>query len=203
MNFNYINYSGDLSFIYLNGLFLKFFFNLNFLYNFFIYYNSYYRFVVSSQKNKSFVNFSNKKIYKQKGTGKARAGSLSSPLRVKGGKTFPNLYYINYKLNFNKLSYIISYFILYSNLIINNNFYIIEDFFFLEVKTKLIKHLFKDFNSLKIILLSIKIEKNFFLSLINFKFLKLYYFFNFNPLIFLKYSNLFISKSCLNFIFND
>ena len=41
-----------------------------------------------SCKGRSDVSFSNKKPWKQKGTGRARAGSLRSPLWRKGGVTF-------------------------------------------------------------------------------------------------------------------
>ncbi|MGX7582987.1 50S ribosomal protein L4 [Candidatus Vidania fulgoroideorum] len=45
---------------------------------------------ISKQKNRGEISFSNKKPWKQKGTGRARAGRKSSPLWVKGGRVFPN-----------------------------------------------------------------------------------------------------------------
>lgn len=51
-------------------------------------------------KEKGEINFSTRKIKRQKGTGTARAGSLKSPLFRKGGRVFgpkPHLYHI--KLN--------------------------------------------------------------------------------------------------------
>lgn len=46
--------------------------------------------VISKQKTRGEVNFSNKKPWKQKGTGSARAGRKSSPLWIKGGRSFSN-----------------------------------------------------------------------------------------------------------------
>ncbi|WDI79329.1 50S ribosomal protein L4 [Candidatus Vidania fulgoroideae] len=46
--------------------------------------------LISKQKNRGEVSFSNKKPWKQKGTGSARAGRKSSPLWRKGGRSFPN-----------------------------------------------------------------------------------------------------------------
>src|SRR5687767_8446737 len=43
------------------------------------------------QKSRGEINKSNKKPWKQKGTGRARAGRASSPLWRGGGKIFPNL----------------------------------------------------------------------------------------------------------------
>ncbi|AGS33177.1 50S ribosomal subunit protein L4 [Candidatus Nasuia deltocephalinicola str. NAS-ALF] len=200
MFLNYIDSLGNIKNFYINGLFLKNFFNLNILYQFMLYYNLFYRINKSAQKNRSQVNFSTKKIYKQKGTGKSRAGSLSSPLRIKGGRSFPNLYYIKYKINFNRSCYKFSFFIIYSNIILNSFFYIIEDLFFFEFKTKFSKYTF-DFNY-NFIFLTIKIEKNFLLSSKNFKFIKIIYFFNFNPLLLIKNYKIFITRSCFEYFLN-
>ena len=43
------------------------------------------------QKTRGEVNKSNKKPWRQKGTGRARAGRASSPLWRGGGRIFPNL----------------------------------------------------------------------------------------------------------------
>ena len=44
-----------------------------------------------AQKPRGEINKSNKKPWRQKGTGRARAGRASSPLWRGGGKIFPNL----------------------------------------------------------------------------------------------------------------
>ncbi len=203
MNFNYIDFTGKINIFLFNGIILKNFFNLNLLYQFIISYNCFYRINKSVQKNRSFVNYSTRKIYKQKGTGKSRAGSLSSSIKIKGSKAFPNIYYINYFCNFNKKNYKLSYFLIYSNLFFNNFFFILEDFFFIDIKSKLLFFYLKNININNFFILTIKINKNFFFSLINFKKIKLFYFFNFNPIILLKYNKLIITRSCFDFFLND
>ncbi|WP_259288831.1 50S ribosomal protein L4 [Candidatus Nasuia deltocephalinicola] len=204
MNFSYIDSKGNISILLLNGIILKNFFNLNLIYQFVVLYNSFYRGNKSVQKNRSFINYSTKKLYKQKGTGKSRAGSLSSCVRIKGSRAFPNIYYTNYFCNFNKKIYKLSYFLIYSNLFFNNFFFILEDFFFIDIKSKLLFFYFKSiFYISNFFILTIKINKNFFFSLINFKKIKLFYFFNFNPINLLKYNKLIITRSCFDYFFND
>jgi len=57
--------------------------------------------IISKQKTRGEVSFSNKKPWKQKGTGSARAGRKSSPLWIKGGRSFSNKGNI-YKSKINK-----------------------------------------------------------------------------------------------------
>ena len=59
----------------------------------------------SSQKNRAGVNKSTKKPWKQKGTGRARAGMASSPLWRGGGRTFPNSPDQNFTQKINRKMY--------------------------------------------------------------------------------------------------
>ena len=54
-----------------------------------------------AQKDRGEVKHSTKKPWRQKGTGRARAGMTSSPLWRGGGRIFPNRPYIN-RLSFQK-----------------------------------------------------------------------------------------------------
>ena len=54
------------------------------------------------QKTRGEINKSNKKPWKQKGTGRARAGRASSPLWRGGGKIFPNLPEENFSHKLNR-----------------------------------------------------------------------------------------------------
>ncbi len=57
------------------------------------------------QKNRAEVNHSTRKPWRQKGTGRARAGMTSSPLWRGGGRAFPNLPDENYSQKVNKKAY--------------------------------------------------------------------------------------------------
>ena len=58
-----------------------------------------------AQKNREAVKHSTKKPWRQKGTGRARAGSTSSPLWRGGGRTFPNSPDENFSHKVNKKMY--------------------------------------------------------------------------------------------------
>ncbi len=58
-----------------------------------------------AQKNREAVHHSTKKPWRQKGTGRARAGSTSSPLWRGGGRTFPNKADENFSHKVNKKMY--------------------------------------------------------------------------------------------------
>jgi len=58
-----------------------------------------------AQKNREAVHHSTKKPFRQKGTGRARAGMTSSPLWRGGGRTFPNSPDENFSQKVNKKMY--------------------------------------------------------------------------------------------------
>lgn len=99
----------------------------------------------SQTKEKNEVIASTKKIKKQKGTGTARAGSVKSPTRKGGGRTFgPKPRDYSFKLN-KKVKNIARLSALVHKLK-SDNFIVIEDFDFEQPKTKNIVDLKKNFN---------------------------------------------------------
>jgi len=60
------------------------------------------RMVVAHTKTRGERRGSTRKIYKQKGTGRARAGSARSPIRKKGGLAFGPRNTVNFTLSMNK-----------------------------------------------------------------------------------------------------
>ncbi|MGX7589507.1 50S ribosomal protein L4 [Candidatus Vidania fulgoroideorum] len=101
--------------------------------------------MTSKQKSRGEVNFSNIKPWKQKGTGKARAGSKSSPIWRGGGKIFPNIP-LKFKKKINKrLNKKIFFFLFKKGFDIKKIFFIkiprfeYKTFLFLEFLNNLIK----------------------------------------------------------------
>lgn len=117
-----------------------------------------------SQKNRSEVSGSTRKPWRQKGTGRARSGSVKSPIWRSGGVTFaakPKEHHqkINKKMYRGAIKSILS------QLICDNRLFFIEDFFLPVPKTKLFLEKIKKIALDKSVLILVKdIDKNIFLS---------------------------------------
>lgn len=89
----------------------------------------------ASTKTRSEVSGGGKKPWRQKGTGRARAGSKTSPLWRKGGVVFgpkPRDYSYTIPKKVKSLGLKMAL----SSKVMSNNFYIIRDFGFQDIKTK-------------------------------------------------------------------
>ncbi|BFI91132.1 50S ribosomal protein L4 [Enterobacterales bacterium endosymbiont of Anomoneura mori] len=116
-----------------------------------------------SQKNKSEVIGSNKKPWRQKGTGRARAGSSKSPIWRSGGVTFaskPN----NKKIKINKKMYRGAIKCILSELIRQNRLIILNNLIIELPKTNIFLKKIKNILKEKILIITKKIDKNLFLS---------------------------------------
>ena len=91
-----------------------------------------------AQKARGEVNKSNKKPWKQKGTGRARAGRASSPLWRGGGKIFPNLPDENFTQKLNRKMYRAGVCSILSQLAREERLAVIEKFTLETPKTKLL-----------------------------------------------------------------
>lgn len=117
-----------------------------------------------AQKSRSEVTGSNKKPWRQKGTGRARSGSVKSPIWRSGGVTFaskPKKYYqkINKKMYRGAIKSILS------KLIDDNRLFLIEDFFLKQPKTKfLLEKIRKIASNKSVLIITDTIDKNTFLS---------------------------------------
>ena len=89
------------------------------------------------QKDRSEVRHSTKKPFKQKGTGRARAGMTSSPLWRGGGKVFPNSPEENFSQKVNKKMYRAGIRSILSQLARENRISIVDEFTLEAPKTKL------------------------------------------------------------------
>lgn len=105
-----------------------------------------------SQKNRSEVVGSTKKPWRQKGTGRARSGSVKSPIWRSGGVTFaakPKLYAqkINKKMYRGAIRSILS------KLVYDNRLFLVKNLFIKEPKTKLLLEKLKKITSKKSVLI--------------------------------------------------
>src|SRR3989344_168558 len=94
-------------------------------------------------KNKGEVRGGGKKPWAQKGTGRARHGSIRSPIWKGGGVTFGPLSIRNYKTKINKKTKRLALKMCLSDRAKNNALVVVEDFNFAEPKTKLFANFLK------------------------------------------------------------
>ncbi|MEY3981487.1 MAG: ribosomal subunit protein [Pseudomonadota bacterium] len=90
------------------------------------------------QKGRAEINKSTKKPWRQKGTGRARAGRASSPLWRGGGKIFPNLPDENFSHKVNKKMYRAGVRSILSQLAREDRLAVVEKFEVEAPKTKLV-----------------------------------------------------------------
>ncbi|AIL32040.1 50S ribosomal protein L4 [Basilea psittacipulmonis] len=89
-----------------------------------------------AQKDRATVKHSTKKPWKQKGTGRARAGMTSSPLWRGGGRTFPNSPDENFTHKVNKKMYRGGMKSILSQLVREDRLAVVDSFTFDSPKTK-------------------------------------------------------------------
>ena len=92
----------------------------------------------SKQKDRGEVRHSTKKPWRQKGTGRARAGMTSSPLWRGGGKIFPNTGEENYSQKVNRKMYRAGMASILSQLAREDRIRVVDEFKVEHPKTKLL-----------------------------------------------------------------
>src|SRR5688500_3075634 len=97
-----------------------------------------------AQKGRSDVAKSTRKPWRQKGTGRARAGMASSPLWRGGGKVFPNSPTENFSHKVNRKMYRAGIGAILSQLVRENRMSVVEDFTVDAPKTKALASKLKD-----------------------------------------------------------
>ena len=122
----------------------------------------------SSQKNRSDVRGGGKKPWKQKGTGRARAGTTRGPIWRGGGVTFASGKR-NYSEKINKKMYNGAMRSIMSELIRNDKVVAIDKLDLKEIKTKEISNLLKEHNLESVLIITNKIDEKLFLSARNIK----------------------------------
>jgi large subunit ribosomal protein L4 len=116
------------------------------------------------QKARGEVNKSNKKPWRQKGTGRARAGRASSPLWRGGGKIFPNLPDENFTHKVNRKMYRAGMGAILSQLAREDRLAVVERFTLDAPKTKLLAQKLKGMGLDDVLIVTDSVDDNLRLS---------------------------------------
>ena len=117
-----------------------------------------------AQKDRGAVRHSTKKPWRQKGTGRARAGMTSSPLWRGGGKIFPNSPDENFSQKVNRKMYRAGMASILSQLAREDRIRVVEDFTLEQPKTKLLAQKVKAMGLDEVLLITDEIDRNLELS---------------------------------------
>jgi len=117
-----------------------------------------------AQKARSDVNKSTKKPWKQKGTGRARAGMASSPLWRGGGRIFPNLPEEDFTHKINKKMYRAGMCSLFSQLAREGRLSVVDGISVDAPKTKLLAEKVKGMGFERVLIITDEIDDNLYLS---------------------------------------
>ena len=117
-----------------------------------------------AQKGRSDVQKSTKKPWRQKGTGRARAGMASSPLWRGGGKIFPNSPDENFSQKLNRKMYRAGMAAILSQLVRDERLSVVEEFTLTAPKTKLLAEKLKSMGMEHVLIVIDSDDANLFLS---------------------------------------
>ena len=123
-----------------------------------------------AQKDREQVRHSTRKPFKQKGTGRARAGMTSSPLWRGGGRIFPNMPNENFTQKINKKMYRAAMASILSQLVREGRLSIVESLKMDTPKTKQLADKFKSMNlDSSVLLIAEEVDENLYLASRNLK----------------------------------
>jgi len=117
-----------------------------------------------AQKGRSEIAKSTRKPWKQKGTGRARAGMASSPLWRGGGKTFPNLPDENFTQKVNRKMYRAGMATILSQLAREERLTVVESFDVEAPKTKLLADRLTALGLKEVLIITDEVSENLYLS---------------------------------------
>ena len=117
-----------------------------------------------AQKGRSDIQKSTKKPWRQKGTGRARAGMASSPLWRGGGKIFPNSPDENFSHKVNKKMYRAGMAAILSQLVRENRLTVIDNILLDSPKTKALSLKLKSMGLENVLIITDNMDENLLLS---------------------------------------
>ena len=117
-----------------------------------------------AQKDREQVKHSTKKPFKQKGTGRARAGMTSSPLWRGGGRIFPNMPDENFTHKINKKMYRAGMASILSQLAREGRLAVVDSLKVESPKTKPLAAKFKAMNLESVMVIADEVDENLYLA---------------------------------------
>lgn len=117
-----------------------------------------------AQKDRGQVSHSTKKPFKQKGTGRARAGMTSSPIWRGGGRIFPNSPEENFAQKINKKMYRAGMASILSQLAREGRLAVVDSLSVESPKTKALAAKFKAMNLDSVLVISDEVDENLYLA---------------------------------------
>ena len=117
-----------------------------------------------AQKDREQVKHSTKKPFKQKGTGRARAGMTSSPLWRGGGRIFPNMPDENFAQKINKKMYRAGMASIFSQLAREGRRAVVDSLTVDSPKTKPLAAKFKAMNLDSVLVIADEVDENLYLA---------------------------------------
>jgi len=156
---------------------------------------------VKMHKSRGLVRGGGKKPWRQKGSGRARVGSIRSPLWRGGGKIFAAQNIPKPRKKINKKVYRLGMSIIFSELYRSNRLNVIENLNLTTIKTKdfLNEINYLNINEPTLFILN-KFDINVFLSTRNLKNIFVIFCKNLNPKILIKFKSIFITVSAIKYI---
>jgi large subunit ribosomal protein L4 len=127
-------------------------------------YNANGRSGTRAQKTRSEVRHSTRKPWRQKGTGRARAGMTSSPLWRGGGRIFPNKPDENFSHKLNRKMYRAGMASILSQLVREERLAVVDAFTIEQPKTKVLAGKLRAMGIDDVLILTDRLDQNLFLS---------------------------------------
>lgn len=155
------------------------------------------RLATSKQKDRGEVRHSTKKPWRQKGTGRARAGMTSSPLWRGGGKIFPNTTQENYAQKVNRKMYRAGMASILSQLAREDRIRVVEEFKVPHPKTKLLAQKVKSMGLSQVLVIIDEIDSNLTLSSRNLPNVEVIAARQANPVALVRYPTVLVTRSAL------
>ena len=153
----------------------------------------------AKQKNRSEVRGGGKKPYRQKGTGRARAGTIRSPLWRGGGVTFASRPR-DFSKKVNKKMYRAAIRSIFSELLRQDRLVAIEKPVLEKPKTKEIAKLLKEFSLSKVLIITDELDINLYLSARNIPNVDVITVQEINPVILIKANKAAVTEDALKLI---